>query len=140
MSFIFTYLHFLSFIVLVSLLVSEFFLLRQKINDASLGLLKKIDVAYGIVAGAVLATGISRVYLEKGLEYYMDSHIFWTKIALFIVMAVISIYPTVCFIKAKTDTDISVAQYAQIKKAILAQMLLVPAILFLAIWMARGIY
>ena len=70
----------------------------------------------------------------------MDSHIFWTKIALFIVMAVISIYPTVCFIKAKTDTDISVAQYAQIKKAILAQMLLVPAILFLAIWMARGIY
>lgn len=140
MSFIFTYLHFLSFIALISLLVSEFFLLRQKISEASLELLKKIDVAYGIVAGAVLATGIARVYLEKGLEYYMDSHIFWTKIALFIVMAVISIYPTVCFIKAKTEADVSVLQYAQIKKAVLAQMLLVPAILFLAIWMARGIY
>lgn len=140
MSFIFTYLHFLSFILLVSLLASEFFLLRQKITEAGLGLLKKIDIAYGIIAGAVLATGIARVYLEKGLEYYMDSHIFWTKIALFIVMAVISIYPTVCFIKAKTEADVSVLQYAQIKKAILAQILLVPAILFLAIWMARGIY
>jgi putative membrane protein len=140
MSFLFTYLHFLSFITLIALLAAEFFLIRSKLNAESLSLIKKIDLFYGIAAGAVLATGIARIYHEKGVEYYLQSPVFWTKIALFILMAIISLYPTVLFIKAKTETDLSISRYTQLKKAILAQMLLVPIILFMAIWMARGIY
>jgi putative membrane protein len=87
-----------------------------------------------------LATGIARVYHEKGLDYYLESHVFWTKIALFIIMAIASLYPTILFIKAKTETDLSVLQYAHVKKTILAQILLVPGIIFMAIWMARGMY
>lgn len=140
MSFVFTYLHFLSFITLACLLAGEFFLLRNPLNASTLKLVKKIDTAYGIIAGLVLATGIARIYLEKGWEYYSESHIFWTKMALFILMAVVSIYPTIRFIKAKTEADFEVQHYINTKKAILTQLLLIPLILFCAIWMARGMY
>lgn len=140
MSFLFTYLHFMSFILLIGLLAGEFFLLRNPLTKATLQLVKKIDLAYGIVAGLVLATGIARITHEKGWEYYSGSHIFWTKMVLFAVMAIISLYPTMLFLKAKAESDIAAAQYIKTKKAILTQLLIVPLIVFCAIWMARGMY
>ena len=140
MSFVFTYLHFLSFVSLVALLTSEFFILKNPIDNKSLRVLKKIDLYYGIVAGLVLATGLVRVFLEKGLEYYSLSYVFWIKMMLFIIMGSVSLLPTLIFIKAKAGVDIDTHKYIRLKKAILLQLTIVPFIVFCAIYMARGYY
>lgn len=140
MGFLTAYLHFVGFITLVSLLAGEFFLLRKPLEAHSLPLLKKIDLLYGSVAGLVLVTGIARIFYEKGWDYYSHSAFFWTKMDLFVMIAVVSIYPTAWFLKAMNPSDIGVAGYAKIKRVVLTQLLLVPLIVFCAIWMARGIY
>jgi putative membrane protein len=140
MGFLAAYLHFVGFIALVSLLAGEFFLLRKPVEAHSLPLLKRIDALYGVVAGLVLATGIVRIFYEKGWDYYSHSAVFWAKMALFATVGVVSIYPTTWFLKAENRSDIDVAGYAKIRRAVLTQLLLVPLIVFCAIWMARGIY
>ncbi|MFO0500474.1 MAG: DUF2214 family protein [Pseudomonadota bacterium] len=140
MGFIFTYLHILSIISLVSLLTSEFFIIKNPIDDKILRLLKKIDLYYGILAGLVLATGLARIFLEKGLEYYIHSYVFWLKMMLFIIIGSISLLPTLLFIKAKAGADIDAAQYIRLKKAILLQIMIVPFVVLCAIYMARGYY
>ncbi|HRC27641.1 MAG TPA: DUF2214 family protein [Alphaproteobacteria bacterium] len=140
MTFLFTYLHFLSFVVLAGLLAGEFFVLREPLDKHSLRLLKKIDLAYGLAAGLVVATGIGRVFLEKGWSYYLSTPVFWVKIAIFIGMAIVSIYPTIYFIRTKTDSDPSLSKYIILRKAMLLQLSAIPVILFCAIWIARGFY
>lgn len=140
MGFLAAYLHFVGFIALISLLAGEFFLLRKPVEAHSLPLLKKIDLLYGSVAGLVLVSGIARIFYEKGWDYYSQSAVFWVKMALFVTIAVVSIYPTTWFLKARNRSDIDVAGYAKIRRAVLTQLLLVPLIVFCAIWMARGIY
>jgi putative membrane protein len=140
MGFIFTYLHILSIISLVSLLTSEFFIIKNPIDDKILRLLKKIDLYYGILAVLVLATGLARIFLEKGLEYYIHSYVFWLKMMLFIIIGSISLLPTLLFIKAKAGADIDAAQYIRLKKAILLQIMIVPFVVLCAIYMARGYY
>jgi putative membrane protein len=140
MNFLFTYLHFLSFISLTALLASEFFIVKNSIDNKSLRLLKKIDLYYGIAAGLVLATGLVRVFLEKGLEYYSHSYVFWIKMMLFIIMGSVSLLPTLIFIKAKAETDIDIAKYIRLKQAILLQVIIVPFVVLCAIYMARGYY
>ncbi len=140
MGFIFTYLHVLSIISLVSLLTSEFFIIKNPIDNKSLRILKTIDLYYGIAAGLVLATGLVRVFLEKGLEYYIHSYVFWVKMMLFIIMGAVSLLPTVMLIKAKVGVDIDAAKYIRLKKAILLQIIIVPFVVLCAIYMARGYY
>ncbi len=140
MGFLAAYLHFVGFIALISLLAGEFFLLRKPLEPHSLPLLKKIDLLYGSVAGLVLVSGIARIFYEKGWDNYSHSAVFWAKMALFVTIAVVSIYPTTWFLKARSQSDIGVTGYANIRRAVLTQLLLVPLIVFCAIWMARGIY
>jgi putative membrane protein len=140
MGFLAAYLHFVGFLALISLLAGEFFLLRKPLEAHSLPLLKKIDLLYGSVAGLVLVTGIARIFYEKGWQYYSHNAFFWAKMALFVTIAVVSIYPTAWFLKARSPSEIGIDGYAKIRRAVLAQLLLAPLIVFCAIWMARGIY
>ncbi len=53
----------------------------------------------GIAAGALLVVGLLRViFFEKGASYYFHSYAFLTKFALFIVVGLLSIIPTVEFL------------------------------------------
>jgi putative membrane protein len=57
------------------------------------------DGVYGFSATMILVTGILRVlYFGKGSEYYLDNTFFWVKIGLFIVVGLLSLYPTITFI------------------------------------------
>jgi putative membrane protein len=57
------------------------------------------DGVYGLAATTILVTGILRViYFGKGSEYYLNNNFFWIKIALFIVVGLLSLYPTITFI------------------------------------------
>jgi putative membrane protein len=57
------------------------------------------DAVYGISATVVLVTGILRViYFGKGTDYYLSNPVFYAKVVVFIVVGLLSLYPTISFI------------------------------------------
>ena len=95
MSTLFAFLHHLCAFTLVACVAIEFTLVRQELTLASARGLQVTDLVLGIAAGALLIIGLLRVvFFEKGASYYFHSHAFLTKFALFIIIGLLSIIPT----------------------------------------------
>lgn len=95
----FAFLHHLAAFALVSALVAEFALLKGELNARTARRIQLYDLAYGASAGVVLVVGVLRVlYFEKGTVYYMSSVPFIAKLALFLCIGLLSIYPTMEFL------------------------------------------
>ncbi len=61
--------------------------------------LQLADLAFGASAGTILVVGFLRVfYFEKGSSYYFHSVPFIAKLTLFVIVSLLSIYPTVEFL------------------------------------------
>lgn len=91
------YLHYLSIFALLSI---EHVLFKAPLDLARARSLMITDLAYGICAGLVLATGFARVlWFGKGAAYYMGNSLFHAKLGLFILVGLLSILPTVVFFK-----------------------------------------
>lgn len=91
---------------LAVMLAMELALLRAPQIDVRR--LAKLDGGYGLTAVLVVVVGIARVvWGAKGWAYYGDNPAFWTKMALFVAIGLISILPTVAFVRwskaAKAD-------------------------------------
>src|SRR5437667_12340364 len=96
---LFAFLHHLAAFALVSAIAIEFVLLRGELTLWSARRLQVADVILGIAAGVLLIAGLARVFwFEKGAAYYFHSHAFLTKLGLFIVVALLSIVPTIEFL------------------------------------------
>lgn len=95
------YLHFISIFAIVGSLVSEHLLLRKTLTRAAIGILARIDAVYGIASILLLAAGLTLWFSGTGkpTEFYSKNWIFHAKIALFAIVGMLSIYPTVFFIK-----------------------------------------
>jgi putative membrane protein len=99
MSTLFAFLHHLAAFTLVSALAVEFVLVRQDLTLANARRLPMVDLVLGASAGALLIVGLMRVfYFEKGSHYYFSSYAFLTKFSVFIIVALLSIVPTVEFL------------------------------------------
>ena len=99
MSTLFAFLHHLAAFTLVSALAVEFVLIRQELTLTSARKLPVVDAVLGGSAGLLLIVGLLRVfYFEKCSAYYFSSHAFLTKFAVFIIVAILSIVPTVEFL------------------------------------------
>jgi len=103
-----------------------------------------IDIIYGASATLVLLTGIMRMTHEKGFAFYMQHWAFHALFGLFVVVGLLSIYPTVVFLRWRKQTGSGVApaldaamirRVRMILRVELLGMLLIP--LFAAL-MARG--
>ncbi|WP_242046452.1 MULTISPECIES: DUF2214 family protein [Calothrix] len=93
------YLHYLSFILCFGALVLEAFTLNKDLSLKEAWKIVIADAIYGISAIVVLITGILRVvYFGKGTDYYLHNPVFYVKVAAFIVVGCLSIYPTVSFL------------------------------------------
>ena len=102
--------HHLAVFAVVGIVAAEFALLRPGIAGARLSQLARIDSAYGLAAVLLVAAGVGRVFLGvNGAGYYLGNPIFWTKMALFVIVGLLSIQPTVALLgwnKAlKADPD-----------------------------------
>jgi putative membrane protein len=63
----------------------------------------RVDNWYGILAGVVLVVGFIRATVAaKGWGYYAADVFFWAKIATFLVVALLSIVPTIAIIRRRT--------------------------------------
>ena len=95
----FAFLHHVAAFTLVAALVVEFVLIREDLTVKRARSLQLADAAIGALAGAVLVVGFLRVfYFEKGASYYFHSVPFIAKLSLFVVIALLSIYPTIEFL------------------------------------------
>ena len=95
------YAHLLAILTLVVFLASEAALCRPEwLNALTVERLARVDGIYGLASGLVLVTGLARVFMgAKGSSWYWSNPLLWTKLGLFAVIALVSIKPTITFIR-----------------------------------------
>jgi len=139
-------LHHLAAFTVVGALAAEVVLFKPPLTAIQARRLQRTDQVFGAAATVLLVVGLLRVaYFEKGAGYYFANAFFLTKFTLFILAAVISIYPTVLFIswnKALKQGELPAITPQAATRARMCMMLELTAILgilFCAPFMARGI-
>lgn len=139
-------LHHLSAFTVVACVAYEFIAYRRELSVAEARRIQSVDTWYGISAGAVMIAGLLRVFFfEKGANYYGANTIFWLKMGLFLIVGLVSIYPTIRFIrwspilKEGSPIEVPEAEYRRIRLFLWLEMIGLALILFAALAMARGI-
>ncbi|MBI2768217.1 MAG: DUF2214 family protein [Burkholderiales bacterium] len=139
------YAHFLAILTLVVFLASEAALCRPEwINPQVVERLAKVDAIYAIAAVAVLATGFLRTWLgAKGMGWYWSNPLLHLKLALFIAVGLISIKPTLMFIRWRRELRASGAlpsadQVRLARRLVMVEAHLVAVIPLAAVFLARG--
>jgi putative membrane protein len=141
------YLHHLAAFLIVGTLMVELVLLKGELTATAARSLLRMDMVYGIAALVVLAVGFIRVFhTEKGSAYYFDSGSFLLKLALFIVVGLLSIYPTIKFLgwrKALREgrvPELDAGTRRKVRMLIHIELTLLFVIMLMAIMMARGVW
>lgn len=139
MSAFFAFLHHVAAFTLVAALAVELSLLRGEITSAQAKRLALTDAMVGMSAGVVLAVGLLRVfYFEKGAGYYFHNAAFLAKATLFVLVALLSIYPTLKFLSWRKGAAIDAEDVRRVRKLVHLELLGVVFILLFAVLMARG--
>jgi putative membrane protein len=140
------FLHHLAAFVLVAALAVELVLVAQPIDAQRARRLAVIDAALGVSAGVVLVVGVLRVfYFEKGTGYYFGNAAFLAKIALFVLVALLSVYPTIRFVgwaraaRRGEPLAIEASTIRRVRHVLHVELVGVVLLLFAAALMARGV-
>jgi putative membrane protein len=138
------WLHYLSILVLFSTLVVEHLLFRPGIDAGTAKRIGIVDAIYGNSAAAVFITGFFRMAFEKGFAYYMHHWAFYLLFILFVIVGLISIYPTTVYLRWRKQTReglapvIDAAVAKRVTLILRTELVLVLFMPLLAAWMARG--
>lgn len=142
---ILAYLHLLAILTMVVFISSEAALCRvQWLNAAVVERLAKVDRVYGIAAIMVLATGVARtVWGVKGTSWYWTNPLLHMKLTLFIIVGVISIFPTLTYFRWRkalraTGALPTEADIRKTRKLVMVQAHLIALIPLVAVFLARG--
>ncbi|QJW83429.1 DUF2214 family protein [Ramlibacter terrae] len=140
-----SYAHLLAIFTLIVFIASEAALCRPEwMNAAVVQRLVTVDRVYGIAAVAVLATGLARIYPGvKGPGWYWSNWLLHAKIGAFVVVALISIAPTLRFGRwrkrlAATGELPSEQEVRGARKLVMLQAHIIPLIPLAAVFLARG--
>jgi putative membrane protein len=119
--------------------------LRGPLDAAGLRRVFHADGWWGAAGVIWIGTGLVRMIggLEKGMEYYLQNHVFWGKMTLLLVLIVLEIGPAVTLVRwrrqlakgAQPDTRLA-GRFAGISYA---QVVLVLLMVLAATAMARGV-
>ena len=139
-------LHHICVFGLFVILTVEMVLVRPGISAEAVMRVVRIDLFYGILAGLALVAGGLRVfYGAKGAAFYTGNPVFWTKLGLFVLIGLLSLPPTLNYIKwrkALRDSPTALPSASAIqstRKLIHIQFGLLFLLPILAAIMARGI-
>jgi putative membrane protein len=142
----FAFLHFVAVFGIVSAIALEWQTMSRNPSYAEARRLQRCDQWYGIFALVVLIVGFLRVfYFEKGPAFYMASPFFQAKIALFILVGLLSIYPTMRFRKWRPHTSkgeapaISEEEYRRIMLFLRTELVLLLGVALCASLMSRAV-
>jgi putative membrane protein len=142
---ILAYLHLLAILTMVVFISSEAALCRvQWLNAAVVERLARVDLVYGIAAGAVLATGFARTWWGvKGTAWYWTNPLLHLKLALFAIVGIVSIFPTLRYLRWRkalraTGALPPAAEIVKTRKLVMIQAHLIALIPLVAVFFARG--
>ena len=142
----FAFLHHVSAFTLFAALVVELVLIRSVLTPQSARKIQVADMILGISATVLLLVGFARLlHYEKGATYYFHTWTFIAKLSLFILLALVSIIPTIEFlrwrpaIKAGQVPQVSADKMRSIRTIIHLELAGVVLIILLAAMMAKGI-
>ena len=146
MSALLAFLHFIAAFGIAAVVFLEWQTLSPAPTLAEARRLQACDRWYGVFAALVLVVGFLRVmYFEKGREFYLGNPVFHAKIGLFLVVGLLSIYPTVRFIKWRAQTrqgmapTVSPREHDLLMLMLRGQLIALVGIVLCASLMARGI-
>ena len=139
------FLHFVTGFTVVFTLVYERITFQQHLSIVTAKQIQKADLIYGISAALVLIIGFLRVfYFEKGSAYYFSNPYFHLKLTLFLIVGLLSIYPTIRFLKWKKfiqkgeEVVLEDKEYKRIKLFLNLEVVGLIALLAAASFMAKG--
>jgi len=142
----FAFLHHVAAFALVAGLAVELVLIKDELTAATMRRIVRVDAIVGLSAAAVLLAGLARVFwFEKGAAYYFHSWPFIGKLGMFTLVALLSIHPTVRFVKWGQALRqgrmpmVDAAAQRKLRRLIHAELGGVVLILLFAAMMARGI-
>lgn len=135
------YTHFISIFTIVGTLVSEHLLLKKEMTRPELKRLSRIDAIYGLAALTLLGVGLTLWFsgVGKPAVYYSKNWIFHLKLTCFLIIGLLSIYPTIFFIKNRGDQNEVVQIPSIIFWLLRMELILLFIIPLLAGMMARGV-
>ena len=140
------FLHFLAAFTLFAALAIELMLTRGTLDAFTARRLLVVDGVFGISAAVVLLAGIARVlWFAKGPAYYLHDIFFIAKMALFVAVGLLSIYPTLQFLRMRPvlrqggTPAMDPAHLRRIRRAIHVEATLVVLMILCASLMARGV-
>jgi putative membrane protein len=146
MAALFAFLHHLAAFVLVATLVLEFVLIKGTLDAQTARRLRVADMLFGISSGVLLVVSLLRVFhFEKGAAYYFHSATFIAKLALFALVGLLSIIPTLEFLSWKRTMQqgqvpsLSDEKRRRLSAVIHLELVGVVLILLCAALMARGV-
>ena len=140
------YIHYLGIILCFGALIFVRIILKINLSKNETISIIIADVIYGVAGLAILITGILKVkYYGQGGEFYTTNPIFWFKVSLYILIGLISLYPTTTYIlwaiplsKNKLPV-ISEDLVRRFKLIIMTELVGFAVIPFFATLMSRGI-
>jgi putative membrane protein len=140
------FLHHLLAFTLTACIVYEFIAYRKNMGMAEMRRIQRVDLAYGISAGLLILVGLLRVFFfEKGPNFYMNNPFFWVKMNAFLVVGLLSIDPTIRYIRwnrtlrQSAVPEISEQEYRRTRLLLWLEVAGLGVILLAAAMMARGI-
>jgi putative membrane protein len=138
-------LHHLAIFSLAAIPAYEIAVTAGAVDAPAIARLANVDAWYGIMAAAVLAAGLARVFLGvKGAAYYGGNSLFWAKMAVFALVGALSVPPTLQYIvwrrAARSDPQFRppAAALARVRRLLFAEAALFALLPILAAGMARG--
>ena len=134
------YAHFLALAGLAAALAVELALFRPRTDGTTARRLARIDAVYGLMAVLALGTGLLKVFGgDKPATYYAANPLFHVKMTLFVIVLLMSVYPTLRFLARRKAADGDAVEYpARLGTFLKLELLLLAAIPLLAVLMGRG--
>ena len=142
----FSFLHFLAVFGIFATVFLEWQTMSRSPTYIEAKRIQLCDRWFGIFAGVVLIVGLLRVYyFEKGMAFYFSNPYFNAKLTLFFLVGLLSIYPTVRFIKWRPQTKqgsapaVSAIEFKWIMAVLRTELVLLLGVAMCASLMARGV-
>ena len=135
------YLHFISLILLMAAVLGQHLLLKKTMKRSEVALVQRLDIVYAVMVVLVLATGFAQwFWVGKPADFYSGNPVFHVKFTLFLIVGVVSAYPSVFLGKNKKgDPGESVEVPKLVIWSVRIELLLLFLMPLLANLMARGI-
>lgn len=136
------YLHFIAVFAITGAIISEQFLISKSMTRKEMKVISKIDIMYIFGIILVIVAGLLLWFtVGKPAPFYSRNWLFHTKLTLFVILAVSSIFPTLFFLKNRKGVDLETN--IEVPKTIILllrfELALIIIIPILASYMSLGI-